>query len=46
LFVHFVKTVQAKALLCMNARRAGPQFGGPRQYFLNPFKGLQNAKFS
>jgi hypothetical protein len=33
LFVYFVKKVQAKALLCMDARRAGQQSSGPRQYF-------------
>jgi hypothetical protein len=33
LFVYLFKKVQAKALLCMDARRAGQQFGGPRQYF-------------
>jgi len=34
LFVYSFKKVQAKALLCMDARRAGQQFSGPRQYFL------------
>jgi hypothetical protein len=45
LFVYFFKTVQAKALLCMDARRAGQQFSGPRQYFLNPFKGIKMPSF-
>jgi hypothetical protein len=43
LFVYSFKKGQAKALLCMDARRAGQQSSGPRHYFFNSLKGIQNG---